>query len=53
MKPICSECGDAARKSILQEIREGLKNRGIWVGEADSDILSAIFGEIDQKREEV
>lgn len=47
VRPLCSECADAARRSFCQEIRHGLKARGLWAPERESDLLMAVFKVID------
>lgn len=49
-KPICEACGDHARFSFTQVLREGLKSRGIWCGQDDVDTITAALKEIDSLR---
>jgi len=44
---ILLENGDARRNSLAQEIREGLRVRGLWTPSRTSDLISAIFSAID------
>jgi hypothetical protein len=42
-KARCTACGDAGRLSLAQEIREGLKVRGLWAPDRPSDLVTAVF----------
>jgi hypothetical protein len=46
-KPLCESCGDAARTSFCNELRAGLRDRGFWAPERESDLLMAVFRAID------
>jgi hypothetical protein len=52
-KPLCEHCQDAGRNSLAQEIRQGLKARGLWAPELPSDLINAIFTAIDKKNENI
>jgi len=41
---------DARRDSLAQEIREGLKVRGLWAPKVSSDLITAIFKAIDEAK---
>jgi hypothetical protein len=45
----CAACQDEARHSFCQELREGLRVRGLWAPEVESDLLSAVFTAIDAR----
>lgn len=46
---VCHSCNDTARYSLAQEIREGLKARGLWAPENSSDLIVAIFQALDKE----
>lgn len=43
--------GADARESLAQEIREGLRVRGLWAPKEPADLITAIFKAIDDLRE--
>jgi len=47
MSKVCEYCGDEARHSLAQEIRDGLKARGLWSPHNSADLITAIFSAID------
>lgn len=40
-------CSDFTREFLAQEIREGLRKRGFWAPETNSDLISAVFLALD------
>ena len=49
---ICNDCKDAARTSLANEIREGLRLRGYWAPLSESDLICAVFAAIERARNE-
>ena len=49
MTPLCPSCEDAARHSFCQEVREGLRVRGCWAPETESDLITAVFKALDDR----
>jgi len=46
----CVACGDAARHSFCQEVRQGLHVRGLWAPKRESDLITAIFKAIEDAK---
>jgi len=46
----CVACGDAARHSFCQEVRQGLHVRGLWAPMRESDLITAIFKAIEDAK---